>query len=90
MQKELLEKSRKFREENTYLIDDYDQFKKQIEDQGGFFNAHWCGSADCEQKIKDETKATIRLIPFEEVDKPGKCILCGSESDSRVIFARAY
>ena len=90
MQKGLLEKSRRFREENTHIIDDYDQFKRQLEDQGGFFNAHWCGSADCEQKIKDETKATIRLIPFEEVDKPGKCILCGSESDSRVIFARAY
>ena len=90
MQKDLLEKSRFFREENTHNIDNYDDFKQQIENPGGFFNAHWCGSAECEQKIKDETKATIRLIPFEQPDKPGKCLFCGDESQERVIFARAY
>jgi prolyl-tRNA synthetase len=90
IQKGLLEKSRRFREENTHNIENYDDFKKQLEDPGGFFNAHWCGSAACEQKIKDETKATIRLIPFEEVGESGKCLLCGSESHGRVIFARAY
>jgi len=90
MQEDLLEKSRVFREENTHNIDNYDDFKQQIEDPGGFFNAHWCGSADCEQKIKDDTKATIRLIPFDMPDKSGKCMLCGSESQGRVIFARAY
>ncbi|MCK4560722.1 MAG: proline--tRNA ligase, partial [Calditrichia bacterium] len=90
MQKDLLEKSRSFREENTHNIDNYDDFKQQIENPGGFFNAHWCGSAECEQKIKDETKATIRLIPFEQPDESGKCILCSAESQGRVIFARAY
>ncbi len=90
MQKDLLEKSRAFREENTHSIDNYDDFKQQIENPGGFFNAYWCGSAECEQKIKDETKATIRLIPFEQPDESGKCILCSAESQGRVIFARAY
>jgi prolyl-tRNA synthetase len=90
MQKDLLDKSRSFREENTYNIDSYDDFKQQIENPGGFFNAHWCGSAECEQKIKGETKATIRLIPIEQPDESGKCILCSAESQGRVIFARAY
>jgi len=90
MQKELLDKSRAFREENTHDIENYDDFKYQIENSGGFFNAHWCGSPGCEQKIKNETKATIRLIPFEQTEKSGKCLLCGAESQGRVIFARAY
>jgi prolyl-tRNA synthetase len=90
MQKELLEKSRKFREDNTHTIDKYDDFKKQIEDPGGFFSAHWCGSAHCEQKIKDETKATIRLIPFENSDESGKCLFCSAKSPGRVILSRAY
>ena len=90
MQKEMLDKSRVFREENTHNIEDYDDFKSQIENSGGFFNAHWCGSPECEQKIKNETKATIRVIPFEQTEKSGKCLLCGSESQGRVIFARAY
>jgi prolyl-tRNA synthetase len=90
MQKEMLDKSRVFREENTHNIENYDDFKSQIENPGGFFNAHWCGSPECEQKIKDETKATIRVIPFEQTEKSGKCLLCGSESQGRVIFARAY
>jgi len=90
MQKELLEKSRRFREENTYDIENYDDFKQRIENPGGFFNAHWCGSAECEKKIKNETKATIRIIPLETPDKSGVCLYCGAESQGRVIFARAY
>ncbi len=90
MQKELLEKSRSFREENTHDIDDYKDFQKKIEEPGGFFNAHWCGSSDCEQKVKDDTKATIRLIPFDNKKEDGKCIACGHKSEGRVIFSRAY
>jgi prolyl-tRNA synthetase len=90
MQKDLLDKSRAFREKNTYMVDNYDDFKEQLDNPGGFFNAHWCGSADCEFNIKDETKATIRLIPFEQPDEPGKCMFCGNDSKGRVIFARAY
>ncbi len=51
---------------------------------------HWCGSADCELKVKDETKATIRVIPFDQEKENGKCMICGMESKNRVIFARAY
>jgi len=90
MQKGLLEKSRLFREKNTYNVENYEDFKKRLEEPGGFFNAHWCGSAECEKKIKDETKATIRLIPFKNAEESGKCLLCGSKSHGRVIFARAY
>jgi prolyl-tRNA synthetase len=90
MQKDLLDKSRVFREKNTHTIDTYDDFREQLENPGGFFSAHWCGSADCEFKIKEETKATIRLIPFEQPDDPGKCMFCGNDSKGRVIFARAY
>jgi prolyl-tRNA synthetase len=90
MQKDLLNKSRAFREENTYTVDTYDDFKEQLENPGGFFSTHWCGSADCEFKIKEETKATIRLIPFEQAEEQGKCMFCGNDSKGRVIFARAY
>ena len=90
MQEELLNKSKRFREENTHTLDDYEDFKKQIEEQSGFYNMYWCGSADCEQKVKEETKATIRVIPFEQDKEKGKCIVCRGESENRVIFARAY
>jgi prolyl-tRNA synthetase len=90
MQKDLLESSRRFRETNTHDIDDYNEFKKQIEEPGGFFNTHWCGSPECEQRIKDDTKATIRVIPFDRNENSGKCLTCDSESQGRVIFARAY
>ncbi|TFH02672.1 MAG: proline--tRNA ligase [Calditrichales bacterium] len=90
MQKDMLDKTRRFREENTHNVDDYETFKTQLEDPGGFFNAHWCGSADCEQKIKEETKATIRLIPLEQEAESGKCLACSGDSSGRVIFARSY
>ncbi len=90
MQKEMLEKARKFQQDNTFEVDDYAQFKKIIEEDGGFINSHWCGSAECEAKIKEETKATIRNIPFDRKPEKGKCILCGKESEGRVIFAKAY
>ncbi|MHB2153009.1 proline--tRNA ligase [Calditrichota bacterium GD2] len=90
MQKEMLERARKFQEDNTHQVDDYNQFKKIIEEEGGFINSHWCGSAECEAKIKEDTKATIRNIPFDRKAEKGKCIICGKESEGRVIFAKAY
>jgi len=90
MQRRLFETARKLREQNTFDITDYKQFQKQIEDPGGFFNAHWCGSLECEEKIKADTKATIRLIPFEQAADNGKCLYCGSNSATRVVFAKAY
>ena len=90
MQKELFDKAKAMREENTFMIDDYNEFKKVIDNPGGFLKSHWCGSAECEQKVKDDTKATIRLIPFEQKNEQGKCIVCGENSEGRVVFAKAY
>ncbi len=70
--------------------DDYETFKKIIEEKGGFVRAHWDGTKETEERIKSETKATIRCIPLEEIKTPGKCILTGGESAGKVIFARAY
>ncbi len=90
MQKEMLERARKFREEHTYQVDDYATFKKIFEGEGGFVESHWCGNPECEAKVKEDTKATIRNIPFDRKKESGKCIVCGKESDGRVIFAKAY
>ncbi len=89
LQKALFARALKFREEHTYRIDDYAQFQRDIE-KGGFFWAHWCGSSACEDRVKEETKATIRCIPFDGETEPGKCLACGGASDRRVVWARAY
>jgi len=89
IQKNLYSKALTFREENSYQVDDYEEFKRILEGPGGFLGAHWCGSAECEAQIKEETKATIRAIPFQEQER-GKCIRCGEVSVQRVVFAKAY
>jgi prolyl-tRNA synthetase len=89
IQKNLYQKALDFRNLNTHKIDSWDDFLVQIE-KGGFLLAHWDGTAETEQKIKEETKATIRLIPIEESPKEGKCIYSGNPSAQRVYFARAY
>jgi len=89
VQKNLYRRALAFREENSYQVDDYEEFKRILEGPGGFLWAHWCGSAECEARIKEETKATIRAIPFQE-QEGGKCIRCGKASIQRVVFARAY
>lgn len=78
-----------FRENNTFKIDSYDEFKKKL-DKGGFILAHWDGTSETENKIKEETKATIRCIPLDAQEELGKCIYSGKPSSKRVIFARAY
>jgi len=80
----------KFRDKNTYYIDKWDDFVKILDDQGGFIMAHWDGTAETEEKIKEETKATIRCIPFDTTGKEGKCIYSGKPSKRRVLFARSY
>jgi prolyl-tRNA synthetase len=90
MQQELYDKAKAFREEHTHRVDSYDDFKAVLADGGGFIEAHWDGSAKVEQQIKDETKATIRLIPLDDNAEPGKCILSGKPSERRVVFAVAY
>jgi prolyl-tRNA synthetase len=89
VQKDLYSRALAFREENSHQVDDYEEFKRILEEPGGFLWAHWCGSAECEAKIKEKTKATIRAIPFQGKER-GKCIRCGETSIQRVIFAKAY
>lgn len=89
IQKNLLEKARKYREEMTTTADTYEEFKEKIEN-GGFILAHWDGTPETEEKIKEETKATIRCIPFEGDTTPGVCMVTGNPSARRVIFARSY
>lgn len=74
---------------NTHTVDSYDEFKEVIENDGGFVYAHWDGTAETEEKIKNETKATIRCIPLEEGEE-GKCMVTGKPSKQKVLFARAY
>ena len=89
IQDSIYRKALKFREENTHQIDDWEAFKAQIE-TGGFVLAHWDGTAETEEKIKAETKATIRCIPFDGENETGKCVYSGAESNKRVVFAKAY
>ncbi len=78
-----------FRESHTYKADSYDEFKSRL-DEGGFVFAHWDGTSETEEKIKDETKATIRCIPIDNKLEAGKCIYSGNPSTQRVVFARSY
>ena len=89
IQKNLLEKARKYREEMTTTADTYEEFKEKIEN-GGFILAHWDGTPETEEKIKEETKATNRCKPFEGDTTPGVCMVTGKPSARRVIFARSY
>ncbi|MBX3245322.1 MAG: proline--tRNA ligase [Acidobacteria bacterium] len=89
MQTAIFEKALAFREENTFVVDNWEDFKTQIE-KGGFVMAHWDGTAETEEKIKEETKATIRCIPLVGIEEAGKCIYTGAESARRVVFAKAY
>jgi len=89
IQKNLYQKALDFRNENTFKVDNWSDFKDRIE-KGGFVLAHWDGTSETEQKIKEETKATIRLIPIEGYPEEGNCIYSGKPSAQRVYFARAY
>jgi prolyl-tRNA synthetase len=90
MQKDLFERARQFRDVSTFEVNSWDDFKKQIEEPGGFLWAHWDGTRETEDKIAEETKATIRCIPFTRKKEPGKCVLTGKPSEGRVVFAKAY
>ncbi len=89
IQKSIFAKSLKFRDDNIFEVNSWEEFKERIE-LGGFLSAHWDGTAETEDRIKEETKATIRVIPFDAVEEEGKCIYSGKPSNKRVIFARAY
>jgi prolyl-tRNA synthetase len=89
IQANIFQKALKHREEMTRTVETYDEFKVEIE-KGGFILAHWDGTTETEEKIKEETKATIRCIPLEGDKTPGKCMVTGRPSACRVIFARNY
>lgn len=90
IQKNIYRKALDFRNNNTFTADTWDEFVDIIENRGGFVLAHWDGTAETEEKIKDLTKATIRAIPFNSQEEKGNCILSGKPSERRVLFARAY
>jgi prolyl-tRNA synthetase len=90
IQDNIYQKALKFREDNTFKADSYEEFKDIIENKGGFVLAHWDGTPETEQKIKKETKATIRIIPLDAKEEQGKCIYSGKPSNKRVVFAKAY
>ena len=90
IQDALYVKALKFRDQHITLVDDFEAFKATLETKGGFVSAHWDGSEETEQKIKELTKATIRCIPMDASQEEGKCVFSGAPSKHRVLFAKAY
>ena len=88
IQKSLYDRALEFRKAHTAEPADYGEFKTAVEK--GFAFSWWCGSSDCEEKIKDETKATMRCIPLEQPGGSGKCVFCDKPSTEKAIFAKAY
>jgi prolyl-tRNA synthetase len=90
IQENIYNKAFAFRKEMTTPVETYQEFKEVLQNKGGFISAHWDGTSETEQKIKDETKATIRCIPFDQIPEDGKCIYSGQPSKGRVLFALSY
>ena len=90
IQSDLYNRAKRFRDENTHDEDDYLAFEKRIEDPGGFFWVHWCGDGKCEARFQETSKATIRLIPFENQGGDGRCIVCSKPSSGRVLVSKSY
>ena len=90
IQSNLYQKALKFRDENITKVDSFDEFKEVLENKGGFISAHWDGSSETENKIKELTKATIRCIPESTNNESGNCVFSGNPSSQRVLFAKAY
>jgi prolyl-tRNA synthetase len=89
IQEEMFDAAKKILQNRSVRIEDYTKFKEELE-KGGFIYAPWCGNENCEEKIKDETGAEIRVIPFDDKNEKQKCIICGNESKTTPIFARGY
>jgi prolyl-tRNA synthetase len=90
IQQNMYHKALNFREENTRKADTWEDFIEILESKGGFVSAHWDGTTETEELIKEKSKATIRCIPFDNPQEDGRCILTGKPSKARVLFARAY
>jgi len=85
----LYDRALRFREANTFPIDTFEDFRRQVE-EGGFLLSRWCGDDSCEAAVQEETKATIRCIPLDRPEDPGPCVRCGRPATGREVFARAY
>ncbi len=90
IQESLFTRALDFRNEHITRVDDFTDFKEVLENKTGFISAHWDGTAETEQQIKEQTKATIRCIPLDKEVEEGRCILTGKPSGQRVLFAKAY
>ena len=90
IQQSLFLRANNFRLENTTEVNSFEEFKEVLKNKGGFISAHWDGSSETENKIKQQTKATIRCIPLDGDNLEGKCVFSGKDSDQRVLFAKAY
>jgi prolyl-tRNA synthetase len=88
IQRNLYAQALRFREENTFYPTTYEELREAV--AKGFALSYWCGSADCEAAIKEDTKATIRCIPLQQDGKPGQCVYCGGEAKEKAVFARAF
>lgn len=90
LQKALFDTAKEFLEENTHIIDAYEEFKEIMSTKRGFLKAFWCEDAACEKKIKEETKASTRCLPLDSKEENGVCIKCGKPAKHRWLFAQAY
>jgi prolyl-tRNA synthetase len=90
IQNALLKKAQGFLEQSITTVRTYDEFKEVLKEKGGFIRASWCGDSKCEEKIKEETGATIRVISTEQKEPFSKCVHCGEKASEVVYFARAY
>jgi prolyl-tRNA synthetase len=90
IQQNLFERAKTYRDSHITPVDNWESFKKVLEEKGGFISAHWDGTTETEEKIKEETKATIRCIPLNNPEEAGTCVFSGKPSTQRVLFAQAY
>ena len=90
IQDNMLAKAKAILQEKTSSVQNYEEFKKVLDEKGGFIKAAWCGSPDCEAKVKDETGATIRIRPFQIEQPTTHCIVCEEKAKETAYFARSY
>jgi prolyl-tRNA synthetase len=90
IQDNMLANAKAILEDKTAAVQSYEEFKKVLEEKGGFIKAAWCGSSDCEAKVKDETGATIRIRPFQIEEPTTNCIICTEKAKETAYFARSY
>ena len=90
IQSNLFKRAEKFLSDNITTVKDYDEFKRVVSKKGGFVRACWCSSSECEEKIKEETGATIRIVPFKKEKIFSNCVYCGKKANKVVYFAKSY